>query len=289
MCVSNIFVARTVFCMNAIHIFPQSSGHYPLDRGCDWCGVQSLCCINIWGWASSLLCGCQRQGLLPSCWRMSLKSQIWSGSIVLEWAICPKGSDCWSKWNAYSHSEPKEDLCICSCNSQKQSRSHPSLLCSSQITRLWYGVDWSWGSGHCGCRNQGGCAWLCGPVCLALPGPVCSWSGAKLQCGVGRAGALLQGNKSPCTPAQDLTAKIQHLTAACSCGASWCTCYVCRSWTCSHQTHTDNGLHNSAWITFQALSCPVSFIFSHLFFIMHAIFVLLLSYFLGFYFPHSVL
>ena len=120
------------------HLSSESSGHYPLDRQCDWCGVQSLCCINTWGWASSLLCGCQRRGLLPCCWRMSLKSQIWSGSIVLEWAICPKGSDCW-KWNSYSHSEPMEDLCICSWQFSKavQITSLPLVFIPDNKAVVW--------------------------------------------------------------------------------------------------------------------------------------------------------
>ena len=49
------------------------------------------------------------------------------------------------------------------------SRSHPFLCCECprSSARLWCGAGWSWGSGHCGCRNWGGCGatWDLGCLC----------------------------------------------------------------------------------------------------------------------------
>ena len=162
------------------HLSSEPSGNYLLHRGCDWCGVQSLCCINIWGWAFSLLCGCQRQGLLPSCWRMSLKSQIWSASIVLEWVICPKGSDCWSKWNPYSHNEPMEDLYIYSWQFSKavQITSLPLVFIPDDKAVVWSRLKL--GTRALWRQEPKWPCWRCGPVSLALPGPVCPRPGAKL-------------------------------------------------------------------------------------------------------------
>lgn len=176
-CVSNIFVARTVFCMNAIHIFPQSLLVIISFIG-GVIGVVSMCCINIWGWAFSLLCGCQRQGLLPSCWRMSRKSQIWSGSIVLEWAICPKGSDCWSKWNPYSHNEPMEDLYSWQFSKAVQITSVPLVFIPDDKAVVWSRLEL--GTKALWRQEPRWLCWRCGPVSLALPGPVCPRSGAKL-------------------------------------------------------------------------------------------------------------
>lgn len=55
MCVSNIFVARTVFCMNAIHIFPQSLlAIIPLIGG--MIGVVSKACVVLIFEVGSPLC-----------------------------------------------------------------------------------------------------------------------------------------------------------------------------------------------------------------------------------------
>lgn len=132
------------------------------------------------------------------------------------------------------------------CSEAIQGHVPFSCVCPRSSAKLCCGVGWS--SEHCGCRNLGGCAATWALDCLCgrfLPGPVCPRSDAKLKCGVGRARVLLQGNKSLHTPAQDLTAKTQHLGAACSCGTTWCTGYVCHSKTCSHSAHTKNGLHSS--------------------------------------------
>lgn len=180
MCVSNIFVARTVFCMYAIHIFPQSLlAIIPLIGGV--IGVVSKACVVLILEVGPPLCFVAVRGgvfsLVAGEWALrvrfdqvplSLSGQSALKAVIAESETLTVIVNLW-RTCVYVHG-----------NSQKQSKSHPSLLCSSQITRLWYGVDWSWGSGHCGCRNQGGCAWLCGPVCLALPGPVCPRSGAKL-------------------------------------------------------------------------------------------------------------
>ena len=137
MCGSNIFVARTVFCMNAIHIFPQSL----------------LVIISFIGGVIGVVSKAYVVLIFevgPSLCFVAVRGRVFSLAVG-EWALrvrfdqLPLSLSGWSALKAVI-AEASETLRVImnlwrTCiyihgNSQKQFKSHPFLLCSSQMTRL---------------------------------------------------------------------------------------------------------------------------------------------------------
>ena len=177
-CVSSVFGERTGFDMKASHVCPQ--------------GVPAIVTLmEVWFWSKSGtgagLTFCSVQSLAcqaTSHWSRSPEDQV---PFPLSCMPCPRGGECWSKRGSCTyralmhhlrrrpgpHSDAGQGLfphCVC---------PRSSASCSVEWVGLVHLLGWSWGSGHCGCRNWG--IWAASVAAfsqdLSAPDPM-------LRCGV---------------------------------------------------------------------------------------------------------
>ena len=194
----------------------ECAGHYPLDRGCDWCyGFQSLNWMLVGGllFAHSPVEG---RVCVPAVGVELLRVGFYKAPLPLSAWFVPKEVS-GSKWGPCGHSKPI--CCPCRnlwfCLEAAQGCIPFSVVFSPDLV-----LGWCWGPGCCHCRNWVGCAvaWDLGCFCgRPLPEPVIPDPAPST--GVGWAELVRSRWKINhlCTPPQGLSTRDVNF-----CGATWC-------------------------------------------------------------------